>query len=203
MATRRMIASSIWEDDWFGQLGFFEQALWVGLFSKCADDQGRLLDNAVLLRAAVFPYKDMNPADIDGALVGFEEAGRIHRYETDGKRLIQVLNWWEHQPQQWASPSKWAAPEGWVDHVRTRENNHGVGRPMSRVAAWRSAVFERDGFRCQRCGTSGVKLNAHHITPWCLDSKKRFAANNGMTLCVGCHRTMHKPGWLMRARRIG
>jgi hypothetical protein len=34
MANSRIITSAIWEDDWFGQLGFFEQALWIGLFSK-------------------------------------------------------------------------------------------------------------------------------------------------------------------------
>jgi hypothetical protein len=122
MANKRLITSAIWEDDWFGQLGFFEQALWIGLFSKCADDQGRLLDNAVLMRAAIFPYKDIDIAEIDAALDGFVAAGRIHRYESGGKGLIQILNWWAHQPQQWASESKWASPDGWVDHVRTRVN---------------------------------------------------------------------------------
>lgn len=123
MANSRVITSAIWEDEWFGPLGFFEQALWIGLFSKCADDQGRLLDNAILIRAAIFPYKDVSIEAVNDALGGFESAGRIHRYEADGKRLIQVLHWWSHQPQQWASASKWAAPGGWIDHVRTRENN--------------------------------------------------------------------------------
>jgi len=119
MANKRLITSAIWEDDWFGQLDFFDQALWIGLFSKCADDQGRLLDNAVLMRAAIFPYKDIDVARIEAALAGFEQDGRIHRYEAGGKRLIQVVHWWEHQPQQWAMASKWLAPDGWVDHVRT------------------------------------------------------------------------------------
>lgn len=123
MANSRVIASAIWDDEWFGPLGFFEQALWIGLWSKCADDQGRLLDNAVLMRAAIFPYKDIGADVFNTALEDFERSGRIYRYEADGKRLIQVLHWWEHQPQQWASASKWPAPDGWIDHVRTRANN--------------------------------------------------------------------------------
>lgn len=79
----------------------------------------------------------------------------------------------------------------------------GECRPEGRVAAWRRAVFERDQYTCQQCGAKGVKLNAHHITPWCLDSRKRFDPNNGITLCIKCHRAEHKHGWLVRARGNG
>ena len=126
MANSRVISSSVWEDDWFGPLSFFEQTLWIGLFSRCADDQGRLLDNTVLIRAAVFPYKDIDLANVEQALAHFETSQRIHRYEARGKRLIQIRHWWKHQPQQWASASKWPAPPGWIDHVRTRENGQYV-----------------------------------------------------------------------------
>jgi hypothetical protein len=121
MANRRMISSDIWEDDWFGQLDFFEQALWIGLFSKCADDQGRLLNNPVLLRAAIFPYKDIPLDDIEQAVREFAHAERVILYTTDSKNVLQLVNWWEHQRPQWAQPSKWAAPEGWRDRIRTRD----------------------------------------------------------------------------------
>ncbi len=122
MANSRLITSDIWADDWFGPLPFFEQTLWIGLFSNCADDQGRLLDNPILIRAAVFPYKDVPVGEIDAALTRFAQDRRLLRYTADGKRLIQLLNWWEHQRPQWAQPSKWPAPAGWVDAVRTRLN---------------------------------------------------------------------------------
>ncbi len=131
MASSRLITSSIWDDDWFGQLSFFEQTLWIGLFSRCADDQGRLLDNAVLIRAAVFPYKDVAIADLEAALAKFASAGRLYRYQADGKGLIQLRRWWQHQQQQWAQHSRWPAPASWVDHVRTRINNHYVEEEWS------------------------------------------------------------------------
>ena len=123
MASRRMITSDIFSDDWYGQLGFFEQQLWIGLFAKCADDQGRLLDNAFLIRAALFPYKDVAGSEIDAVLATFAEAGKIVRYQADDKALMQICNWWQHQRPQWASVSLWPAPDSWQDRVRTRANN--------------------------------------------------------------------------------
>jgi len=117
-----MITSAIWEDEWFGELDFFEQALWIGLFSKCADDQGRLKDNAILIRASVFPYKDVDVNTITTALEHFEQAGRIIRYEAGGKPLIQFVKWWEHQRPQWAAASQWEPPTEHIDRIRTRLN---------------------------------------------------------------------------------
>jgi len=131
MANRRMISSDIWEDDWFGQLDFFQQALWIGLFSKCADDQGRLLNNPVLLRAAIFPYKDVALADIAQAVAEFAQAGRVILYNADNKNLLQIVNWWEHQRPQWAQPSKFPAPDEWKDRVRTRDGG------VYKVENWR------------------------------------------------------------------
>lgn len=118
MANRRMISSDIFNDEWFGPLSFFEQALFIGLFSACADDQGRLQDIPAVIRARVFPYKDVTLAEIDNALSGFQAAGKILRYGTDGKQYLQILHWWEHQQMQWAAESKFPAPDGWLDRVR-------------------------------------------------------------------------------------
>ena len=122
MAKSRLITSDIFNDDWFGPLTHFQQILWIGLFAKCADDQGRLQDNPVVIRATVFPYQDVDLDQIELALEKFAEAGRVYRYRVNGKCLLQIVHWWDHQQQQWASPSKFPPPPLWEDHVRTREN---------------------------------------------------------------------------------
>lgn len=117
-----MISGSIFADEWFGPLDFFEKTLWIGLFAACADDQGRLQDNLYIVRSALFPYQDIPIEQIETALMQFATDGKIIRYQADGHRYIQIINWFEHQQPKWANPSKYPAPEGWVDRVCTRIN---------------------------------------------------------------------------------
>jgi len=59
--------------------------------------------------------------------------------------------------------------------------------------AWRTAVFERDGYVCQHCGAKSVKgdrvrLQADHIKPFAFYPDLRFDIDNGRTLCEPCHK---------------
>lgn len=57
-------------------------------------------------------------------------------------------------------------------------------------AAFRDAVFARDGHRCVVCGAAGVPLDAHHIHPREDMPNGGYVAANGVTLCDtedGCH----------------
>ena len=53
---------------------------------------------------------------------------------------------------------------------------------------WRVAVFERDQYACQACGLTSTILNAHHIEPWAVNESRRYDVENGITLCVLCHK---------------
>jgi hypothetical protein len=66
-----------------------------------------------------------------------------------------------------------------------------LGRDDAEVAAWRKAVFKRDGHRCQDCGLDR-NLNAHHIFPWAKFPELRVAITNGVTLCAACHGKRHR-----------
>jgi hypothetical protein len=123
VANRRMVSSDIFEDDFFISLTMFERMVWIGLVVRCADDQGRLQDRSVLIKSQVFPADMVSPGEIDLALEKFREAGKIERYKSGDKSLVQILNWWKYQTPQWAMKSKYPAPAGWVD----REKYHGVG----------------------------------------------------------------------------
>lgn len=56
---------------------------------------------------------------------------------------------------------------------------------------WRNQVFERDQYRCTRCGKLGGTIHAHHVLSFSKYPDKRLDINNGTTLCKHCHETHH------------
>ncbi len=62
-------------------------------------------------------------------------------------------------------------------------------RCSTAYSKWRTAVFERDYYTCQECGTVGGTLNAHHILPYrdYKDVDISLDVQNGITLCEDCH----------------
>ena len=126
MANKRMINGDTWEDEFFTTLSIFNRLLWIGIITKLADDQGRLRDNAALIRSNIFPLDDIPLNDIEEAIQLFSIDGRIVRYKKNGKKLIQIVNWWKHQRPRWASASNYPAPDGWTDRYRY----HGEGNKI-------------------------------------------------------------------------
>jgi len=128
---RRVIAPEIFDDEWAGRLSDREYRIWTGLIARIADDQGRFIDNAVVVRSRLYPYQDVPAADVQAALDRFVADGKLHRYELDGKTLLQIVNWWRHQKPRWAARSAWSPPDGWRDRVRTRESGEYVEEAWS------------------------------------------------------------------------
>ncbi len=78
-------------------------------------------------------------------------------------------------------------------HSKTNTSPSQGDRYTTDSIKWRMAVYERDGFKCQCCSKVGGELNAHHILSWHGYPEKRFDVDNGITLCVDCHRyKVHK-----------
>ena len=69
-------------------------------------------------------------------------------------------------------------------------NTNQKRRNDPRLIKWRKAVFERDSFKCQDCGSIGY-LHAHHIIPVSKDCSRAFDVDNGKTVCVPCHEKIH------------
>ena len=67
-----------------------------------------------------------------------------------------------------------------------------IERNSRKAKEWRRSVFIRDKFTCQICGTTGGRLNAHHIKEWANYKDLRFKVSNGVTLCEKCHKELHR-----------
>jgi len=75
-------------------------------------------------------------------------------------------------------------------------------RNCVRYSQWRSDVFARDRYFCQKCGVTKCKIEAHHIKMFSLIMKENniksfeevieceelWNINNGITLCKICHK---------------
>jgi len=75
-------------------------------------------------------------------------------------------------------------------HLRKR-NKHGNAFDRE----WRIKVFKRDNFTCQHCFVRGGRLQAHHIKPYREYLELRHNLDNGLTLCVECHKKTETYGW--------
>ena len=66
-------------------------------------------------------------------------------------------------------------------------------RVMSTVqySQWRTSVFERDNYTCQKCRQKGYQLEAHHIIPYSINSARILEVDNGITFCKKCHKLYH------------
>lgn len=78
----------------------------------------------------------------------------------------------------------------WNNGVNRNERHIEMGRIEYHL--WRDAVFSRDAWTCQDCGSIGKILNAHHIKQWVEFPELRLAIDNGITLCKECHKKRHK-----------
>ncbi|KOG33321.1 hypothetical protein [Streptomyces resistomycificus] len=88
-----------------------EQRLtFIGLWTH-ADDAGRCVDDARLIKAAIWPLDDRTAADIEIDLKALTESSLITRYTLNRKRYIAVTGWIEHQRINRPTPSKLPAPE--------------------------------------------------------------------------------------------
>lgn len=100
-----------------------------------------------------------------------------HSDET--KKKIGIANSRPHPWAQGENNHKW---KGGITPINTKIRN------STEYRDWRIAVFERDNYTCQECGSRGVTLNADHIKPFAYYPELRLCIDNGRTLCVPCHK---------------
>ncbi len=73
---------------------------------------------------------------------------------------------------------------------RTKVQSKGRQHPSYKI--WRNKVYKRDNWTCKCCGDKPKKLNAHHIKSFARFPQLQFQVDNGITLCIKCHKKFHK-----------
>lgn len=79
----------------------------------------------------------------------------------------------------------------WNPDLTEEERENGRNNPE--YVEWTQKVFRRDSYTCKKCGGSeSGTLNAHHILSYKDHKGLRTCIDNGVTLCIECHRDFHK-----------
>ncbi len=121
---------------------------------------------------------------------------RVHG-EASARRLVVARRFIKNgSPQQRernringskATPRFGPANNFWKGGIASLQNRM---RHTAKYKAWRKAVYERDKYKCRRCGT-GKDLHAHHIKEFSTHPRLRYVVSNGLTFCRTCHSKHH------------
>ena len=94
MARARNIKPAIFKNELLGVADPYITILFTSLWCL-ADRLGRLEDRPLRIKAETFPYRE--GLDVNGYLTELERLEFICRYEVDGSRFIQIINFEKHQ----------------------------------------------------------------------------------------------------------
>jgi hypothetical protein len=121
MARIRTIKPEFFTSETIAGLPVPARLTFIGLWTE-ADDYGNLLDNPRLLKGHIWPLDDdMTPTDMSLHIQVLVDAGLIDRYhDADGKKLLHIRSWDEHQKMN-RKASRKHAPSPWeTDAVPTQ-----------------------------------------------------------------------------------
>ena len=173
MARARNIKPGFFKNEFLAEMSAETRLLFIGLWTL-ADREGRLEDRPKRIKAELFAF-DM--FDVDSMLNRLQDDGFVVRYEVEGQKLIEVCNFVKHQdPHYREKASELPPPPGRENLVKA----NGVTRNQ------RKRIFERDGFKCQSCG-SIEHLCIDHILP--VSRGGTSDDDNLQALCLPCNTT--------------
>lgn len=102
MARARNIKPGFFRNADLLELPYEARLLFIGLWT-IADREGRLEDRPRQIKVEIFPADNV---DIDACIASLASIGALTRYEIDGKKCIQIVNFSKHQnPHKAEQPS--------------------------------------------------------------------------------------------------
>lgn len=171
MARARNIKPSFFTNEQLVELPFSTRLLFVGLWCL-ADREGRLEDRPKRIKMAIFPGDEVN---VEKAVCDLNEVGFIQRYDVDGEKFIQVLNFVKHQRPHHMEVASVIPP---APGMANRYNHEPIRKEQ------RQRILDRDGRKCVEC-ESQEDLEIDHIKP--VSKGGGSDDSNLRTLCERCN----------------
>lgn len=163
MARKRMLSPEIWESQSFGALDLLGKVLYIGMISQ-ADDEGRGILSAQLLKSKILPYDDkVRIADVEKTLDDIGSKTSTTYYEVDGKRYYYLENWTKWQSINRPVPSKFPSPPscGEGESLPPTEQLTEYSRNTHGVLTEHSQAIEKKGIEMNRREKKWMKWVTH------------------------------------------
>lgn len=109
MARIRSIKPEFFTSLTIAQLSFTARLTFIGMWTE-ADDEGRLLYDARLLKGAIWALDERTADDVDSDVRELTEVSLITQYTVGARVYIQINGWKEHQKVNRPSESKYPPP---------------------------------------------------------------------------------------------
>src|SRR6185295_14110057 len=111
MARSRNIKPSFFSNELLAECDPLGRLLFIGLWC-IADREGRIEERHKRIKAELFAY---DSCDIGALIDGLVEREFLVRFEFEGRKYLQILNWHKHQAPHYLEPdSSIIAPESVV-----------------------------------------------------------------------------------------
>ena len=117
----RIIKESICSSEQIDELTPFEEVFFYRLLVNC-DDYGVMDARPKMLKAKLFPLKDLGLQEITDAVNSLIREGLIETYVVEEKTFIKVLKWKNHQRIR-NSKHKYPVPEGEEEETDDEEDD--------------------------------------------------------------------------------
>jgi len=171
MARARNIKPAFFKNETLVELPVETRLLFIGLWTL-ADREGRLEDRPKRIKMEIYPADDFN---VDSMLNQLCSGGFILRYEVDGARYIEIINFVKHQDPHYREKASEIPPPPGAD-------NKIVANGVTRTQ--RARILERDGNKCMSCGST-EHLCIDHVVP--VSKGGTSDDDNLQVLCLPCN----------------
>ena len=132
MPLKRFIHGEMFSSEDYCSLSFGARLLWIGLFGKVADDEGRGKASPAYLKAEVFPLDQLEADQVEKWRGEIHLRQMIHLYKDGDRELFEIRSWPFWQRPRYIKPSKYPSFKDPPNSPQISENNRtgrvGLGR---------------------------------------------------------------------------
>lgn len=181
----RIIKESICASPTIDGLDWFEEVFFYRLLVNC-DDYGRMDARPAILRARLFPLKDIRLDVIAKTVDRLADAGAIYLYTAGDNTYIQVATWSKHQSIR-NKKSKYPEPEQILQQDKSNANErkqlntieYNCKQLKSNASNRKQLIFQSNPIQSESESNPnpGDDARAREVNPDALDGLLYFEAN--------------------------